>query len=162
MIVGLMSQPMRAKYCVKYLDTVQEPAVVVVPSATVFDETPLGEHVRVVELASTARRAPSDKLVGGRVGRRVGALRDSGGRFGQTLFRAARRLQWKLRYLDRAAIIVRSSEAPVTERTAQLEQCLADIGSTAQIDTIVVFDLFDLPAALSYRQRHPGATVLVR
>ena len=96
--------------------------------------------------------------------RRLLSFTRGGSAFGVWFERTARRIIWRLRYVDRVAIVWRSAHNgtdEATETSSQVLERLEAIHRATPNSQLVAFDVFDLPSLLDFGERH-DITVLVR
>ena len=157
--VAVISQTLRRGHCQAYLN--QEKAsesVILTADPSSFTGLQLGSPVRVVPVSPPPELLPTTRLVTGRLFRKLVARARSGSRFGRWLEKVARKLVWRLRYLDRMVVIKRRQRPRAIDsksfQDSALFQELSAEHNEASIDRIVVFDVFDLPVVLEFAQRH--------
>lgn len=162
---ALISQPLRAHHCVAFLLSESDSSFVLTSDPSAFDESSVPCEIRILGVSPPRELLPSQRLTRGRIYRSLLARARAGSRFGRWLERTIKRLAWRLRYLDRATMLLRRSQSapvdPATLRNSVVYKRLAELHEESQIGSIAVFDVFDLPVALAFAKDH-GQTVVVR
>jgi len=160
-VVVVLSQPLRQKEAATYLRTRDDAKKVVVTRfLNALDMHEFPEDTTFRSWSTGPKPPPSTRAVVG-LGRLKRWIR-SGSGFGLWVDRWARSADWRLRYLDRLFAVLESGRG---SRWDLQNRSLAEVLGrevTDNVETeIAVFDLFDLPAVVSFADAHP-CTVLVR
>lgn len=164
-LAALISQPLRAIHCAAYLDDRTEDNVVLTANPAVFAEVEFASSTRVVAVSPPAELLPTARLARGRLYRKLVATARAGSEWGRRLEKLAKRVVWRLRYVDRFVILKRRRKPPPlsTEalQTSSLYRELVTEHTKKPFDRVVVFDVFDLPVAMEFAATY-GVEVLVR
>ncbi|MGH3650096.1 MAG: hypothetical protein ACRDU9_05245 [Acidimicrobiia bacterium] len=157
--VAVISQTLRLGHCQAYLNREgPSESVILTADPSSFTDLHFRSPVRVVPVSPPPELLPTTRLVTGRVFRRLVARARSGSRFGRWLEKMARKLVWRLRYLDRIVVLKRRQRPraidPKSFQDSALFQELSAEHDETPIDRIVVFDVFDLPVVLEFAGRH--------
>jgi len=160
-VVVVLSQPLRQSEAATYLRTRDDAKKVVVTRfLNALDTHEFPEDTTFRSWSTSPKPPPSARAVVG-LGRLKRWIR-SGSGLGLWVDRWARSADWRLRYLDRVFAALESGRG---SRWDLQNRSLAEILGreiTDDVETeIAVFDLFDLPAVVSFSDAHP-CTVLVR
>lgn len=155
MIVAVMTQPMRANYCADFLNRRADDnrVAVIVASRQVFDGIDLPPNVEVAVLSSESAALPSEQLLRSSLARRTVGWMRSGSAKGARAERTVRSMMWRLRYIDRAAMLLIERRAK-SSTGGELMAVLTSLGTDEPITEIVAFDAFDLPRLVAYSERH--------
>lgn len=168
--VALLGQPLRADYCLAFLEGHPDLECVIVTSSGVsLQDHPDGSGVRVIGRDALAELAevgePQDYVE--RLRLRFVAWTRSGSKLGLTAGRVARSVQRLLRRfsfsqpprpgpnIDHGA----NQDFPAAKQ--RLIEVLEVIDRDDPIESLVVFDLFDLPGAIEFAETR-GIEVSVR
>lgn len=159
-VVAVLSQPLRQKEAAIYLQSRTAVRRVVVTrylSALEMSEFP--SDTDFLSWSPAPKPPPSSRVASGlsRLKRWV----RSGSSLGLRIDRWMRSAEWRLRYLDRALAVVESRNVSRWDfRNPALVETLESQASTNDDCEVAVFDLFDLPAVLTFaRDRECRVTV---
>lgn len=162
MLVAIMTQPMRAPYCIAYLERMDFPETIVLTGERVAltDHLPPRIEVRVVD--NRAVYGEGSRRIWTHTRRALARWSRSGSKLGDLIGRIGRSIEQETRRLpfNPMSLTMGRSEQVTGDLHPIVEQ-LESIGRTHHIDTIAVFDLFDLPPALDFAQGR-DLDVLVR
>ena len=163
---ALISQPMRIGHCSAYLRAHEGNHVIVTSDPASLDKSGFDSRITVLKASPPTELLPTAKLTRSRWFRRGLQKARSGSRFGSWLERTAKKVVWRLRYVDRAKILMQETRrsgpaGAVDVRTSATYTRLVEENQVDPFDRLIVFDLFDLPVALAFAEDH-GAEVLVR
>ena len=167
-VVAAITQPLRAAKCATFLSTHgrDRSFTVLTGSPGSFDLVELPDSTDVRFVAPSPDVLPTGRLFAGRLTQAVINWARSGSTLGIRVERWIRAILWRLRYLDRFAVLFlgrRRSRAPadIRLRNSPVLDELRSIQEDDPIESIIVFDLFDLPACLEFAEEH-DIEVLVR
>ena len=163
--VALISQPLRAAHCHAFLQAEEGNHLVVTTDPGAFTTLDFGATTQVSRIAPPPEILPTAKLSRSLWFRRTLSRARSGSRLGAWFERTAKRIVWRLRYLDRLTLALRKKEPPEIElstlRQSMLFKQIEEEHSIKPFSQVVVFDLFDLPIGLEFAREHE-IEVLVR
>lgn len=153
---------MRAKYCAAFVNhrTTDEDVVIVVPDPDFLAPFDLADGVRVVTTAAPPAVPPSERLARSTVAKRVIGWARGGSRIGARVERNVRVLSWRLRHVDRAAVVLRAGRRGDERRVDAITTQLREIQSATPITQLVAFDAFDLPIVHEFAESRAIRVVL--
>lgn len=157
MILGVMTQPLRVKYAAAHLGRDGSDAVLVTVESADFSLSPLADTVALVTVGPPSTTTPTDRVVRGRLGRRVLRWARSGSSLGRRAERLVRKVLWRLRPRP-AATPAAGGYRPPAAVVAAVGRALDD----HDITEIVCFDAFDLVAVDAALVGRPDADLPVR
>jgi hypothetical protein len=163
--VAIISQPLRAIHCHAFLGQGSDEQVVLTTDPSAFVDLPFNSATRVVQVSPPPELLPTARLARAKLSRRMVGRARAGSGFGRWFERTLKKVMWRLRYLDRLALL-RRARKPAELDLKSIEGSamflkLAEEHQSGDIDRIVVFDVFDLPVALTFAEPN-GIEVLVR
>lgn len=139
--------------------------VILTSSPSAFSEFDFATPARMIVVGPPAALVPATRLTGARIFRAALRRARSGSRSGAWLERTIKRFAWRFRDLDRLAPSKRRGRSQQVDedsiRPSAMYLELLREHSSSSIDRLVVFDVFDLPVALTFAEDH-GIDVLVR
>ena len=162
MIVAVMTQPLRAAYCAEYLHrrSSDSTVVAVVADRRAFAGIDLPADAEVVYPSSAPSVLPSERVSRSHVAGRVRRWMRSGSTGGARAHRLLLAMTWRLRYLDRTAMLVRRRRASAVS-SHDVHRVLQLLASREPITELVAFDAFDLPSLLEFGEPR-GIPVMLR
>lgn len=154
----MISQPMRGASCISFLRSGATEQVILTGDARPFVDLDLDIPTSVVVVGPALRTPPITRLTRSGWVRAIPSGSPTGSRFARWLARAVNRVAWRLRYFDRLVLTRRSKTVRHADFQAlERSPLYVELGQQQRghpIQQIVVFDLFDLPAASAFARRH--------
>lgn len=152
MIVAVMTNPMRARYCAEFLYRRAElcQTAAVVADGRAFGEVELPAATRVFVATARSAEAPSERILRSSLGRQAARWVRSGSTTGSTVERAIRLMMWRLRYVDRITSLMRGQRSDSGASAKAIIEILTKLDEAEPITELVAFDAFDLPALMDF------------
>ena len=167
-LVAVISQPLRANHCRAYVtdQIAGSEAVILTANAAAFAGIDIPDGVEVTETNPKLDLLPTGRLMASRLTRRGINWARSGSQIGLRIERLIKSVLWRMRYLDRVTIVLRTRRngravAALDINNSPIATALERLHAEEPISRIVVFDVFDLPASLQVAKKH-GIEILVR
>ena len=156
--LALISQTLRADYCQAYMNDDPVEGAVLTARPAAFTELEFSAQTRVIAVNPPPELLPARHITQDRVFRSFLRQARSGSRLGPWLERAAK---WFARHLRQLRAPLRLRRRPPGQeinegsiRTSAMYAKLLEEHNSRAIDQLVVFDVFDLPVALTFAEDH--------
>lgn len=156
--VALISQTLRASHCQAWMDDGGGEPTILTSSPSAFSDFHFAVPPRVIEVSPPPEILTTTRLTGSRIFRRTLQKARAGSRSGAWLERTIKRFAWRFRPLDRLVPSKKGTpshqiDADSIRSSAMYVELQREHGSSP-IDRLVVFDVFDLPVALTFAEDH--------
>lgn len=161
--VGLISQTLRAGHCHAFISAEAGDHVILTSNPSAFANMDFKKSVAVIAVNPPPELLSHAGLARTRLFRSALAKARAGSAFGRWLERNLKRLARRVRTVRKPQVEVTTGPSldESTIRASEMYLVLEEQHRHSPIDRLVVFDLFDLPVAMTFAQDH-NIEVIVR